>query len=94
MQEKNEKNKFGIRDIMTIAAMMVICFTIRVINGLIPYFYEGDLSGEVFVDSKLLNEIPSWERGKIVGNVFQYPRSQFFANEVADEIAFGCENYG
>lgn len=66
----------------------------RVINGLIPYFYEGDLSGEVFVDSKLLNEIPSWERGKIVGNVFQYPRSQFFANEVADEIAFGCENYG
>lgn len=66
----------------------------RVINGLIPYFYEGDLSGEVFVDSKLLNEIPSWERGKIVGNVFQDPRSQFFANEVADEIAFGCENYG
>ena len=66
----------------------------RVINGLIPYFYEGDLSGEVFVDGKLLNEIPSWERGKIVGNVFQDPRSQFFANEVAGEIAFGCENYG
>lgn len=66
----------------------------RVINGLIPYFYEGDLSGEVFMDGKLLNEIPSWERGKIVGNVFQDPRSQFFANEVAGEIAFGCENYG
>ena len=26
--------------------------------------------------------------------MFQDPRSQFFANEVAGEIAFGCENYG
>lgn len=66
----------------------------RVINGLIPYFYEGELSGEVFVDGKPLKKIPSWERGKIAGNVFQDPRSQFFANEVAGEIAFGCENYG
>ena len=66
----------------------------RVINGLIPYFYEGELSGDVFVDGKPLKEIPSWERGKIVGNVFQDPRSQFFANEVAGEVAFGCENYG
>ena len=66
----------------------------RVINGLVPYFYEGKLSGEVFMDGKPLNKIPSWERGKFVGNVFQDPRSQFFANEVAGEIAFGCENYG
>ena len=61
----------------------------RVINGLIPYFYEGKLSGEVFVDGKPLKEIPSWERGKIAGNVYQDPRSQFYANEVAGEIAFG-----
>ena len=58
----------------------------RVINGLIPYFYEGELSGEVFVDGKPLKEIPSWERGKIAGNVFQDPRSQFFANEAAADI--------
>lgn len=66
----------------------------RVINGLIPYFYEGELSGEIDVGGKPLKEIPSWERGRLVGNVFQDPRSQFFANEVAGEIAFGCENYG
>lgn len=66
----------------------------RVINGLIPYFYEGELSGEINVGGKPLAEISSWERGKLVGNVFQDPRSQFFANEVAGEIAFGCENYG
>ena len=66
----------------------------RVINGLIPYFFTGELSGEVWLFGKNMAEIPSWERGKYVGNVFQDPRSQFFANEVAGEIAFGCENYG
>lgn len=66
----------------------------RVINGLIPYFFTGALSGEVWLFGKNMAEIPSWERGKYVGNVFQDPRSQFFANEVAGEIAFGCENYG
>ena len=66
----------------------------RVINGLVPYFYEGELSGEVYLLGKNLAELPSWERGRFVGNVFQDPRSQFFANEVAGEIAFGCENYG
>ena len=65
----------------------------RVINGLIPYFFTGELSSEVKLFGKNMNEIPSWERGKYVGNVFQDPRSQFFANEVAGEIAFGCENY-
>lgn len=66
----------------------------RVINGLVPYFYEGELSGEVYLLGKNLADLPSWERGRFVGNVFQDPRSQFFANEVAGEIAFGCENYG
>lgn len=66
----------------------------RVINGLVPYFYEGELSGEVYLLGKNLSEVPSWQRGRFVGNVFQDPRSQFFANEVAGEIAFGCENYG
>lgn len=61
----------------------------RVINGLVPYFYEGELSGEVYLLGNNLAELPSWERGRFVGNVFQDPRSQFFANEVAGEIAFG-----
>lgn len=66
----------------------------RVINGLIPYFFDGKLSGKITVGGKNLKEVPSWKRGKLAGNVFQDPRSQFFANEVAGEIAFGCENYG
>ncbi len=66
----------------------------RLINGLIPTFFEGDLYGNIFIGDKNINELKSWEVGELVGNVFQDPRSQFFANEVAGEIAFGCENLG
>ena len=66
----------------------------RVINGLIPSFYQGELSGQTFIQQKDIRKVASWEMGKMVGNVFQDPRSQFFANEVAGEIAFGCENIG
>lgn len=66
----------------------------RVINGLVPHFYGGSLRGRATINDVSLEDIPSCERGRIVGNVFQDPRSQFFANEVAGEIAFGCENYG
>ncbi len=66
----------------------------RVINGLIPTFFQGNLTGEIFVNHKNLAELKSWQISQLVGNVFQDPRSQFFANEVAGEIAFGCENAG
>ncbi len=66
----------------------------RLINGLIPSFFEGELKGDVFIGDKNINQMSSWEIGGLVGNVFQDPRSQFFANEVAGEIAFGCENLG
>lgn len=66
----------------------------RVVNGLVPSFYEGELTGTVRLFGREVDDIPSWERGLAAGNVFQDPRSQFFANEVAGEIAFGCENYG
>lgn len=66
----------------------------RIINGLIPSFYQGDLDGNVLIDNTNLRELKTWEIGSLVGNVFQDPRSQFFANEVAGEIAFGCENLG
>lgn len=66
----------------------------RVINGLVPSFFQGEMSGQVLIQQKDICKLSSWEIGKIVGNVFQDPRSQFFSNEVAGEIAFGCENIG
>ncbi len=66
----------------------------RLVNGLLPHFFPGSMTGQVRVNTKDLATLASWERGRIIGSVFQDPRSQFFADEVASEIAFGCENYG
>jgi energy-coupling factor transport system ATP-binding protein len=66
----------------------------RIINGLIPHFYNGKLSGEVIVNEKNITEIPLHEIAKHVGSVFQNPRSQFYCMDTTSEIAFGCENQG
>lgn len=66
----------------------------KLINGLIPYFYEGSLDGEVFVHNKKTIDMEMDEISKHVGSVFQNPRSQFFNVDTTSEIAFGCENLG
>jgi energy-coupling factor transport system ATP-binding protein len=66
----------------------------RVINGLAPSYYGGFLTGEILIDGKPLAAMPSWERARVIGNVFQDPRSQFFSGELAGEVAFACENLG
>ena len=66
----------------------------RLINGLIPHYYEGSLSGEVLINGKDIGKLPLYETAKLVGSVFQNPRSQFFNVDTTSEIAFGCENRG
>lgn len=66
----------------------------RLVNGLIPFFYEGELSGEVLVDGRNTREQPPDKLSRLVGSVFQNPRSQFFNLDTTSEIAFGCENVG
>ena len=64
----------------------------RLINGLIPHYYNGSLSGEVLIDGKSVPDIPIFETAKKVGSVFQNPRTQFFNVNTTDEIAFAAEN--
>ena len=66
----------------------------RLVNGLIPHFYDGELQGEILVDSKIVPEAQLYELAGICGTVFQNPRSQFFNVDVTGEIAFGPENLG
>ena len=66
----------------------------RLINGLIPYYYDGTLEGEVLVAGKKVSKQPVCETAKLVGSVFQNPRSQFFNVDSTGEIVFGCENMG
>lgn len=66
----------------------------RLINGLIPHYYEGKLSGRVHIDDLYVTKAELYETARFVGNVFQNPRSQFFCVDTTSEIAFGCENMG
>ena len=66
----------------------------RLLNGLIPHFHAGELSGEVRVFGSNPAQQRIWETALEVGSVFQNPRSQFFTTDPVSEIAFGCENLG
>lgn len=66
----------------------------RLINGLIPHYYEGKMSGNVWVNEAKVSEQPLYDTAKTVGSVFQNPRSQFFNVDTTSEITFGCENLG
>ncbi len=66
----------------------------RLINGLIPHYYEGEISGSVTVNELDVTKAELYETARHVGSVFQNPRSQFFCVDATSEIAFGCENMG
>ncbi|HEY3289692.1 MAG TPA: energy-coupling factor transporter ATPase [Anaerolineae bacterium] len=65
---------------------------LRCLNGLVPHFSGGHLSGMLEVDG--LNPVaagPS-QMALHVGMVFQDPEAQFVLDRVEDEIAFALEN--
>jgi len=66
----------------------------RLLNGLIPNFYEGEFSGRIEIDGKDVTGMKADDFAAFVGSVFQNPRSQFFNLDTTTEIAFGCENMG
>lgn len=67
---------------------------VRCVNGLIPHFYKGELSGRVSVNGVNVSDTTLRKISRHVGSVFQNPRSQFFNVDTTSELAFGCENFG
>ena len=66
----------------------------RLINGLIPHYYKGELTGSVIVNGRDIAQTELYDLAGVVGTVFQNPRSQFFAIDTDGEITFGAENIG
>lgn len=66
----------------------------RMINGLIPHYFEGVLKGSISVKNTNIVETELYNIAKIVGSVFQNPRSSFFNVDTNSELTFGCENLG
>lgn len=66
----------------------------RLLNGMIPDFYDGALEGHIQVNGLDPVSCSMYEISKVVGTVFQNPRTQFYTVNTTSEIAFGCENHG
>lgn len=66
----------------------------RLLNGLIPHFYEGEFRGEVTVAGLNTRDHPVADLFAHVGMVFQSPGVQLFNTTVARELAFGLESLG
>lgn len=66
----------------------------KALNGLIPEIVDGKLGGERKLNGKDMLDIPIYDISKVIGSVFQNPRSQFFTLKTTDELVFAMENYG
>jgi len=64
----------------------------RCLNGLIPHFYGGKITGRVEVNGLDVTKHSTKELATTVGMVFQDPENQLVAVDVDSELAFGLEN--
>jgi energy-coupling factor transporter ATP-binding protein EcfA2 len=67
---------------------------LRAVNGLVPHFTGGRLSGEVLVDGRSTRDFPPRELADVVGMVGQNPTASFVTDVVEDELAYTMENLG
>lgn len=66
----------------------------RVLNGLVPVFFKGELSGECRVCGLECGSAMVEDFVPVVGSVFQNPKTQYFNTNTTAELAFPCENMG
>jgi energy-coupling factor transport system ATP-binding protein len=64
----------------------------RCLNGLIPHFYGGRITGRVEVNGLDITQHSTRELALKVGMIFQDPENQLVAGDAEREIAFGMEN--
>lgn len=67
---------------------------LRLLNGLIPTFFPGELTGECRVFDLISGNAPIEAYVPNVGSVFQNPKTQYFNVDTTAELAFPCENIG
>lgn len=66
----------------------------RLLNGLIPSFFNGKLTGECSTFGLKSGEAVIEDYVPVVGSVFQNPKTQYFNIDTTAELAFPCENMG
>ncbi len=67
---------------------------LRAVNGLVPHFTGGVLTGRVTVAGRDTRDHPPRELADVVGYVGQDPRAGFVTDVVEEELAYGMESLG
>jgi energy-coupling factor transport system ATP-binding protein len=67
---------------------------LRTVNGLVPHFSGGHLSGDVLVGGRSIREHRPRELADVVGFVGQDPLTTFVTDVVEEELAYGMEQLG
>ncbi|AZK45848.1 ABC transporter ATP-binding protein [Paenibacillus lentus] len=62
------------------------------INGLIPFSYRGEISGELYLNGQPAASLGIFERSRSVGTILQNPDAQFVGQTVGEDVAFQMEN--
>ena len=62
------------------------------INGLVPFSYNGDITGSLRINGKNPADLGLFGLSKMVGTVLQDTDGQFIGLTVAEDIAFALEN--
>ena len=66
----------------------------KALTGLVTQMTPGELDGVVRINGRNLADVALTDVGHLCSSVFQNPRTQFFCDTVAEELAFCGENYG
>ncbi len=66
----------------------------KLINGLIPKMQSGKISGHIYINKQDVSELAMYELSKMIGSVFQNPKTQFYNIDTTSELAFNLENQG
>ena len=67
---------------------------LQAVNGLVPRFTGGLLTGEVTVEGRRTEDHPPRELADVVGYVSQDPMAGFVTDTVTEELAYVMENLG
>lgn len=65
---------------------------LRLLNGLIPQAYQGDITGELTINGKKILNQSLFDLSLQAGTVLQNSDAQFVGMTVAEDIAFSLEN--
>jgi energy-coupling factor transport system ATP-binding protein len=66
---------------------------LRCLNGLVPHFYGGSISGTIRVQGQDPVQAQPRQMSATVGFVFQDPEAQFVVDTVEAELVFAMENH-